>query len=155
MAPPLRLSPASLGANLALQQQLTAMVGSQTHRMELLLEVDSQAVRLAVLNLGQTAARLEWDGEQLTQSRAAWWPQAVTAQRILDDLQLTLWPAEAIRAALPAGWSLASSATLRVLSREGEPVVRVRYQGPYASELEHLREGYRVRVESRVLEAAP
>ena len=57
-APQLRLSPTSLGASLALQQQLTATVGSQTHRLEVLLEADSQAVRLAILSLGQTAARL-------------------------------------------------------------------------------------------------
>ena len=34
----------------------------------------------------------------------------------LSDLQLALWPTEAVRAALPAGWTLADSASTRVLS---------------------------------------
>lgn len=153
--PSLRLSPASLATTLALQQQLTVTVGEQAHRLDVLLEADTQAVRLAILSLGQTAARLEWDGVQLTQSRAAWFPQAVTAERILDDLQLMLWPADAIRAALPAGWILTNDAGTRVLSRGGEVVVRVRYESATTSELVHVLAGYRLRVESRVLEAAP
>lgn len=154
VSPRLRLSPASLGTTLALQQQLTVTVGDQTHRLEVLLEADAQAVRVAVLSLGQTAARLEWDGANLIQSRASWWPDAISAERILDDMQLMLWPVESVNAGLPAGWSLASSAALRVLSRDGQAVVRVRYETPNVSELVHLRQGYRVRVESRVLDAA-
>jgi hypothetical protein len=153
-SPRLRLSPASLGTTLALQQQLTVTVADQTHSLEVLLEADPQAVRVAVLSLGQTAARLEWDGAKLTQSRAAWWPDTVSAERILDDMQLMLWPAAAVSAGLPPGWSLASSEGLRVLSRDGQAVVHVRYEGPNISELVHLRQGYRVRVQSRVLEAA-
>ena len=154
VSPQLRLSPASLGTTLALQQQLTVTVAEQTHRVEVLLEADPQAVRVAVLSLGQTAARLEWDGVNLTQSRARWWPEAISAERILDDMQLMLWPAAAVSAGLPPGWSLASSPHLRVLSRDGQAVVHVRYEAPNISELVHLRQGYRVRVESHVLEAA-
>jgi hypothetical protein len=151
-SPQLRLSPASLGATLALQQLLTVTARGQTQRLEVLLEADPQAVRLAVVSMGQTAARLEWDGVKLTQSRAKWWPEAVTAERILDDLQLMLWPAPAVSAALPAGWRLAASADQRVLSRDGQVVATVRYEGPGVSELVHLAEGYRLRVESRALE---
>lgn len=154
VSPQLRLSPASLGKTLALQQQLTVTVAGQTHRVEVLLEADPQAVRVAVLSLGQTAARLEWDGVHLTQSRASWWPDAISAERILDDMQLMLWPAAAVSAGLPPGWSLASSEALRVLSRDGQAVVQVIWEAPNVSELVHLRQGYRVRVESHVLEAA-
>lgn len=155
LSPRLRLSPASLGTTLAVQQQLTVAVGDQTHRLEVLLEADAQAVRVAVLSLGQTAARLEWDGVNLIQSSASWWPDAVSAERILDDMQLMLWPAAAVSAGLPSGWSLASSQGLRVLSQGGQAMVQVRYETPNISELVHLRQGYRLRVESRVLEAAP
>ena len=151
----LRLSPASLGTALALQQQLTVTARGQTQRLDVLLEADAQAVRMAVLSLGQTAARLEWDGKTLTQSRASWWPEAITAERILDDLQLMLWPAPAVSAALASGWSLQANAAQRVLSLDGRPVVVVRYAGGGISELEHLTQGYRIRVESRSLETAP
>lgn len=153
--PALRLSPASLGAPLALQQQLTLTVAGQTHRMDLLLEADAEIVRLAVLNLGQTAARLEWDGRRLTQVSASWWPERVTAARVLDDLQLMLWPAHAITAALPAGWTLTQEAGLRVLRRGDRDVIRIRYDTPISGELEHVAAGYRVKVESRALGVAP
>ena len=154
-SPRLRLSPASLGGPVALQQQLTATVGGQTYRMDVLLEADALSVKLAVLSLGHTAARLEWDGTTLTESHAAWWPAAVSGERVLGDLQLMLWPAAAVSAALPAGWSLAASPGLRVLSQGSEAVVRIQYDGPMSAELTHLREGYAVRVESRALEDAP
>jgi len=154
-SPHLRLSPASLGTSLALQQRLTATARGQTRQMDVLLEADAQSVRLAVLGLGQTAARLEWDGTTLTESHAAWWPTAVSGERVLRDLQLMLWPAGAVSAALPAGWSLDTSAGLRVLSRDGQPVIRVQYDSPLSAELTHMREGYAVRVESRPLGTAP
>jgi hypothetical protein len=151
----LRLSPASLGTTLALQQQLTATVGRQAHRFDVLLEADAQSVRLAVVSVGQTAARLEWDGVRLTQSRAPWWPEAVTADRILDDLQLMLWPVDAVRAALPPGWTLEQAPGERVLRHGSRDVVRVQYASARMSELVHLAEGYRVRVESISLEPQP
>ena len=154
-SPRLRLSPASLGTSLALQQQLTTTVRGQTQQLDVLLEADSQSVRVAVINLGQTAARLEWDGTTMTESHAAWWPAAVSGERVLGDLQLMLWPASAVSAALPAGWSLETSRALRVLSQHGQPVIRVQYDSATAAELVNLREGYAIRVESRPLEAAP
>jgi hypothetical protein len=153
--PSLRLSPASLGGTLALQQQLTATARGQTQRMDVLLEADAQSVRLAVLSLGQTAARLEWDGTTLAESHAAWWPAAVSGERVLADLQLVLWPAHAVSAALPRGWSLDVTPGLRVLRHLGQAVVQVEYDGPASAQLTHLREDYVVRVESRVVQGAP
>jgi hypothetical protein len=155
-SPVLRLSPASLGRTLALQQQLTVETRGATHRVEVLLEADSEAVRLAVVNMGQTAARLEWDGKSLDESRAPWWPAAVGGERILSDLQLMLWPACAIRGALPQGWALVeNSAQERLLQSGGQAVVRVQYLSPSRSSLENLRDSYRITVDSRVLGATP
>lgn len=154
-SPLLRLSPASLGETLALQQQLTVDSRGQTQSLDVILEADAQAVRLAAMNLGQTAARLEWDGATLTETRAPWWPAAIGGERILSDLQLMLWPAEAISATLPAGWELQSEPQGRVLSHRGEAVVQVRYLTKTRSELVHLRDGYRIRVDSRTLGSGP
>lgn len=150
-SPLLRLSPASLGQALALQQQLTVDSRGQTQSLDVILEVDAQAVRLAAMNLGQTAARLEWDGTTLSEARAPWWPAAIGGERILSDLQLMLWPSQAISAALPAGWALQSEPHSRVLSQQGKAVIQVRYLSKTQSELVHLRDGYRIRVDSRTL----
>ena len=151
----LRLSPGSLGQILALQQQLTVESRGQTRVLDVILEADAQSVRLAAMNMGQTAARLEWDGTSLSESRAPWWPAAIGAERILSDLQLMLWPADAIRAALPADWSLQSDASDRELRHAGKVVARVHYLSRTQSELDHVRDGYRIRVQSRALGGTP
>lgn len=154
--PLLRLSPASLGGSLSLQQQLLVSAHDQEHRFDVLLEADADAVRLAVLNLGQTVARLEWDGRRLTESKASWWPSAVSGERVLSDLQLMLWPIAEIAAVLPSGWTLTRDALhQRMLRQNGETIIVVIYPAPNLAELVQLREGYRIRVESRTLGVAP
>ena len=147
-APLLRLAPAALGRTLALQQQLVVEAHGQTQRVDVLLEADPDAVRLALLNLGQTVARLEWDGRQLQATKAAWWPAEVRSERILSDLQLVWWPADAVRAALPAGWALSASPAQRELAQGSELVTVVRYLSPMIVELDNRRAGYRLRIES-------
>ena len=146
--PLLRLSPATLGRSLALQQQLAVTAAGQTQRVEVLLEADPDVVRLAVLNLGQTVARLEWDGQRLQETRSAWWPAAVRGEFILSDVQLVWWPADAVRAALPPGWTLRETPDRRELAEGGELAVVVRYLSPAQVELDHLRAGYHLRIES-------
>ncbi len=146
--PLLRLSPAALGRSLALQQQLVVTAAGQTQRVEVLLEAEPDAVRLAVLNLGQTAARLEWDGQRLQETRAAWWPAAVRGELILSDVQLVWWPADAVRAALPSGWALRETPGTRELVERGEVAAVVRYLSPTEVELDNLRAGYRLGIES-------
>jgi hypothetical protein len=150
--PPLRLSPASLGRTLVLQQQLTVTVRGQSRQLDVFLEADAQAVRLALLVMGQAAARLEWDGKQLNETRAPGWPQVVSGERILGDLQLMYWPAAAVRASLPTGWSLEADDVRRTLAHEGRAVVEVRYlqaTGAQVAELTNLADDYRIRIESR------
>lgn len=155
-APLLKLHPASLGEGLALQQRLTVSVKGATREADALLEVDDKAVRLAVLNLGQTALRMEWNGIELAQTQTPWWPAAISGERILSDLQLMLWPVQAIRPALPDGWSLEQVPSGRELRAPGgQTVVRVAFLSPSQSELRHLRDGYTIRVDSQPQGDAP
>jgi hypothetical protein len=150
-APLLRLAPSTLGRTLALQQQLTVQSGDRTEHIDVLLEADTQSVRVALLGLGQTGASLEWDGHDLKQTQASWWPRAVSAERVLSELQLALWPAEAVRQVLPTGWTLEAGATERLLRQGDNDVIRIRYLSPTRSELVHLLDGYRLDIESRDL----
>ncbi|MET0348848.1 MAG: DUF3261 domain-containing protein [Rhizobacter sp.] len=150
-APVFRLSPASLGKDLAVQQQLAVTTRGQTQRVDVLLEVDATAVRLAVVAMGQTAARLEWDGRKLSETRASWLPAAVSGERILSDLQLALWPEAAVRAALPPGWFLDTVAGGRVLRQATETVVAVTYPSASRIEIDQRRDQYHLVVDTRGL----
>ena len=149
--PPLRLSPAALVRSLAQQQQIEVEAAGQLHRIDVLLEADATQLRLALLIAGQTAARLEWDGRELKHTSASWWPAAVSAERVLSDLQLMMWPAQAVREALPAGWSLEAGDRVRVLRHESRPIATVRYEDARHAELVQHAQGYRLRVVSQPL----
>lgn len=117
--PSLRLAPAALGHTLSAQQRLVFHFGTQVRELDALLEIDATEVRLAVQAMGRTGVRLQWDGTDLVEARAAWLPAAVRGERVLDDLQFSLWPADAIRPVLPAGWELTERGTLRELRHNG------------------------------------
>lgn len=142
--PVLRLAPAALGKSLAVQQQLRFHKDGQERVMEALLEVDADAVRLAVQAMGQTGVRLHWDGQHLEQQRAAWLPASVRGERVLDDLQFALWPADAIRAVLPAGWVLQEDATTRRLQYAGKTWWSVTRVDAAHMHLDNLAAGYQL-----------
>ena len=152
--PQLRLAPSQLGRTLNLQQHLTLQAPGHDQQLDVLLEADATHVQMGVVAMGQVAARLSWDGTTLEESRAPWWPQAVSGSRILGDLQLTLWPASAIQAALPAGWTLAEAGNVRTLRQDGEVVAVITRAGTLI-ELDQRREHFKLRIESRDLGDAP
>lgn len=147
--PPLRLPPAALGKSLSLQQRLHFTFGTQQRDLDALLEADPDEVRLLVQAMGQSGVRLSWDGKELREQRAPWLPPAVRGERVLDDLQFVLWPADAIRLALPSGWTLEERDGERSLQHQGH--VWLRSSGDAANgnaTLENLAEGYRLQIES-------
>lgn len=144
---PLRLSPASLGRDLALQQRMTVTAHGKVQQFDVVLEADAQAVRLAVLAFGQTLARLDWDGRELKETRVRGWPPTITGALVLRDLQLVHWPLDAIQPALPLGWTAQGGAEERQVRFSGRTMIRVRYPAPGIAELDNLAAGYRLRLE--------
>ncbi|WP_454733362.1 MULTISPECIES: DUF3261 domain-containing protein [Cupriavidus] len=154
--PLLRLPPASLGRALMLQQQITVTYrtprGEEHREIQALLEADAAHTRLAALAGGQVLARLDWDGRDLRVARSPWAPAELVPERILSEMQLSLWPVAAIAAALPPGWRLDAVAGRRVLRAGGETVAEIRYPDAQTIEFEQYRDGYRLTI--RTLPAA-
>lgn len=146
----LRLPPASLQRELKLQQHITVefQMQGRTQRRELmaLLEADGAHTRLAAVAGGQVLARLDWDGMKLQVSRSPWAPAELQPERILSDLQLSLWPADAIRAALPAGWSFDATPALRQLRQGTETVAEIRFPNAATTLFVQYRDGYRLTI---------
>ena len=153
----LRLSPASLGRELSLSQRITVVRGEDRKSFDAQLEADASAVRIAAVAMGHTVASLTWDGKSLEQKVSTHVPAAVTASRILSDVQLAWWPAAAVRAGLPAGFTLEESANSRVVTEAGSPFASVTYEGTAPAwrfvKLTQQRYGYVLEIES--VEAAP
>lgn len=148
----LKLSPGSLGRELQLAQRITVLRGGERKTFDAQLEVDATEVRIAAVALGQTVASLKWNGARFEQQVSTHVPEAITAERILSDVQLAWWPAAAIRAALPAGYALEEQGTRRTLTRDGAGLARIDYVGAAPAwahvKLAHLRFGYELDIES-------
>lgn len=153
--PPLQLAPASLGKTLALQQRLVFSYGTHRSTMDALLEADAHEVRLAVQALGQTGVTLRWDGHRLEQQRAPWLPAQVRGERVLDDLQFALWPTDAVRAALPADWTVVEQGDERRLEHQGRAWLVLQRRDDTHQNLRNLAEGYALDIESAPLDQSP
>ena len=102
--------------------------------------------------LGQRMLVLHYDGETLQSWRHPMVPAQLRDEDILEDVQLTLWPVEAIRQALPAGWRIEEEGMRRTLSAGDTPVMVIDYstQPPWSGKvvLTNLRYHYRLTIES-------
>ncbi len=148
----LKLAPASLGSNIAVQQHLTVERANRIEELDAVLEVDAEHIELVGLAFGMRVLRLHYDGKQLQEWRHAMLPAQVKAEDVLEDLQLTIWPLEAIRARLPAGWRIEDTARRRVLYFNDAPEMQIDYseESRWRGEvkLDNLRYHYRLTIQS-------
>ncbi|MCP3140993.1 DUF3261 domain-containing protein [Pyxidicoccus xibeiensis] len=153
--PVLGLSPASFGTSVDLTQRLSFAHDADPdgpRSLEALVEIDPAALRLAGFALGQRVFTLRWDGTALDEERDPRLPAQFQSRQVLRDVQLVYWPAEAVRAALPPGWTLEEGPGRRVLLQGGREWLTVRYGGEPRwvgrAELVNLAEHYRLTIES-------
>lgn len=145
----LALAPAALGCSVAVQQQLTVHPPSRAAQtLDALLEVDGQAVHLALFHMGQRMGALHWDGQQLQAELSRWWPAQLPPAQVLSDMQLALWPVAAIAQALPAGWQVQETAQGRILSYKGQVRTDVQAAGAGAFDIRYVPAGWSLHVAS-------
>lgn len=148
--PLLRLPPAALGRTLDAQQRIVVEYrdggGEQRRELLALLQADADSTRLAAVAGGQVLARLRWDGRALDVTRAPWAPRELDPERILSDLQLSLWAVPAIAAALPPGWRIESMPQRRALWSARRVEVEVEYPDSRTTVLRQYRDGYRLTI---------
>lgn len=157
--PLLRLPPAALGeARFALSQRLSVTrldrPDAPPQRVEVQLQLDASALLLAGFAFGQRVLLMQWDGKDLNVQRHPMLPAEVDTDRMLRDLCLSFWPAEAVRAALPQGWSWEASATGQALRQDGQARLVVSRPGANIVEIVNLAEGYRLLIESQPQEGS-
>jgi hypothetical protein len=148
----LQLAPSALGASISIQQHLSVERGGRTDDLDVALEADPQQIDLVGLALGQRVMSLHFDGKQIASWRHPMLPAQVRAEDVLEDLQLTLWPLDAIAPALPAGWNVADRGLRRTLYKDGAVMATIDYSGaPRWSGtvvLNNLRYGYRLTIQT-------
>lgn len=157
--PLLRLQPAALGsARYALSQRLSVTRLGQPdappQRVDVQLQLDASGLLLAGFAFGQRVLLMQWDGQALTVQRHPMLPAEVDTDRMLRDLCLTFWPAEAVRAALPEGWAWVETAAGQALQQGGQARLVVQRPSANIVEIINTAEGYRLLIESQAQEAS-
>lgn len=147
-APLFALAPSALPGGLAEQQRLSFEHGDRRETVDAMVQADAAAVRLVIHAQGQVALRLDWDGEELTQKRMPWLPEAIDGARVLSDLQLVFWPAGALRTQLPAGWTIEDDGARRTLRDARGTVAWVERVDDDTRVLHQARLRYRLRIDS-------
>jgi hypothetical protein len=148
----LQLPPATFGTSISLQQHVTVEREGGIHELEAAVEIDPERIDLVALSMNQRVMSLHYDGRLLESWRHPVLPAELRAEDVLQDLQLTLWPVEVLRPALPAGWRIQENGMRRILLVAEQPVVEIRYSGEPRWNgnivLNHLRYGYRLTIQT-------
>jgi hypothetical protein len=148
----MRLAPSEMGAAFSVQQHLTVERDGRIDELDAALEVDALHVELVGLAFGQRVLSLHYDGRELSTWRHPMLPSQVQADAVLEDIQLVLWPLEAIARALPPGWRIDEQGLQRSLYLDDALVARISYSAqPRWSGtvvLDNLRYQYRLTIQS-------
>ncbi|MDM5181589.1 DUF3261 domain-containing protein [Massilia sp. DJPM01] len=148
----IKLAPSALESTISVQQHLKVERKGRIDELDAAVEVDPQQVQMVGLAFGQRVLSLSYDGKELSSWRHLMLPKQVRAEDVLEDLQLTLWPAEAIARSLPQGWRIDDAGLRRTLTLDGAVVATITYtQMPRWTgtvTLDNLRYDYRLTIES-------
>ncbi|WP_373922487.1 DUF3261 domain-containing protein [Pseudoduganella sp. SL102] len=147
----LKLHPAALGQSISVQQHLKVERAGRIDDMDVALQVEPEAIDMVGLAFGQRVLTVHYDGKEVKEWRHVMLPRQVRADDVLEDMQLTLWPVEAVARALPPGWRIAEDGLRRTLYLNDEPIMRIAYSGsPRWSGtvvLDNLRYKYRLTIQ--------
>jgi|GEM_PF-75475 hypothetical protein len=125
--PLLALSPVSFAGSLSVQQRVHVERDGRIVDFDAVLEVSPDMVTLVALGFGTRLFTLRYDGTKLDEARSPMLPRDVRGSDILSDMQLSLWPADAVRAALPSGWSLRDAPNARTLLKGADEITNITY----------------------------
>ncbi len=130
-APPgrigLELSPASLGKSISLQQHLVVEHPGRTDELDTVLQINSHQLDLVGLMLGHRIMTIHYDGKTLQTWRDPRLPPQISGQNVLENIELTLWPVDVIRKALPTDWSIQSNKNKRTILLNNKIMMTIFY----------------------------
>ncbi|HYM34343.1 MAG TPA: DUF3261 domain-containing protein [Steroidobacteraceae bacterium] len=149
------VAPASLNADRSVQQILHGAFGSREVTMNCVVTVRGNTLTVIGLSsLGVRAFTIKYDGQQINAENDLPVPREFTAERLLADTQLVLWPVAVLQPVLQrAGWQLTEpfSGTRR-LRRGDKLIAEIHYDSadPWhgRSWLVNLQYGYTLSIDS-------
>lgn len=141
------------GRSLQLQQRVSGEYPGGRHELLCVLELHRNRVSLVGLSpQGLKLFTLQYDGNTLVIDKSPLVPKQLQPQQVLADIQLALWPEQAIKNHLDRPWRVQQDSRVRELFYENNLAAAVRYemddpmQGAFT--LTNHNYGYSLRVET-------
>ncbi|MDT8447834.1 MAG: DUF3261 domain-containing protein [bacterium] len=139
------MPPASYGADLAVQHQVTLIQADQERQWVVLLEIEGDQLAMAALGpMGQPLLSLTWGPEGLSEQSPL--PLPVEGRFVLADLQLALWP----HLSGLKGLHLEESATERRFFSAQKELIRITYYPQRVGfkwlQIQHFERNYRLKI---------
>jgi hypothetical protein len=144
----LQLAPATLGKSISLQQHLIAHYADHKGELDTVLEIDPKHLSLVGLMFGQRILTLYYDGKTLKVWKNPRVPSQISGENILEDIELTLWPADVIQKALPIEWTIEEKNKQRIILLNNNPIIIINYLNKNTVILNNLRYHYQLTIQS-------
>lgn len=134
------------------RQQVTVTSEKQSFSLQTLVRTDDQMILvIALSDAGKGLFKLKWNADQPAPRHRGQPPDPLRTDWVLADLQLALWPLDALRNALPDPFRLEQTGNDRMLSRGDRLLWHSRSEGqnPWTSSLviRNLQMEYELRIQ--------
>lgn len=146
----LHLAPATFGQSISVQQHLIIEHPGRTDQLDTVLQINPQQLNLVGLAFNKRVMTLQYDGKTLRSWRLPMLPKEVRGEDVLEDLELALWPGNALRHALPVSWRIEQNNLQRKVLLNDIPIMVINYSNKIRWEgkivLTNLRYHYRLTI---------
>lgn len=153
------LAPATLGSVQSASQRLRAAYADQEVSLDCAIDVTAERITvIGLIPAGPRVFSVTYDGQHVDAQTSAGAPAALKPERLLNDLQLALWPKAALERAFDnSRWRLAEpDPRTRRLLHDGKLVAEVHYADPDPWSgrlwLVNFDDDYSIAIESQRLE---
>jgi Protein of unknown function (DUF3261) len=135
-------------------QTVRARYGILSGAFESVTSLSPDAVDIVVTAaFGPRLATIHWDKDGVREERTLLAPEGVPVENLLADMFVSLWPPEAVIAALPAGVELIIAEDgARTLRKDGVAIMEIRRESETRMTARNFALGYEITIVSQVLE---
>jgi len=122
--PLLKISPAMFGTRTIEQRSVLVWSGKQK-TLEMVLDIQDGTMTVVGLAFGARLFSFDYDGKKIVETQPL--PSSLSAARIMNDLLLIYTPLDALRAALPANWTVHEKIGERQVFFDGTLNISIHY----------------------------
>lgn len=128
--PMIRLAPDTFGQPISIYQQIQAERDGKKRDMNVVLEITPEKLTLVGIAMERRMMTVTFDGKDLAIWKDTKLPEQVSPEIVLSNLQLAIWPKEAIATALPTGWTISEEGQTRVICHNNDRMILIEYSQP-------------------------